>query len=385
MKKIVFALALSFNFILILSFSLRAQDEKNKLDEALKFEVSYIGDNINNLSGGIRTGSCYLGEANIRLELDIEKLGLWKGFHLFINAANTHGASPSSELLGDLQVASNIEAGNHTYIQEVWFKQNFSRFELTIGLQDLNVEFANSEHGAFFLNSSFGILPIISNNIAAPIFPLTSLGFTMKWNISERCAWLNALYDGCPTNFDYNPYNLKWQFISGDGLLAISEFQHSKEINDLPVTYKLGIYSHSHIVERVLKGNIPDSLNSSLFGVYTYIDQTIRRRGDRSTGIFCQLGYSPSEKSANNFYFGFGMNYHSLFSRQGKDILGLALAYGRLKNEEQSETSLELSYRYQICRNVFIQPDFQYIINPAGTGKELKNSFAGNFRFGIHF
>jgi len=62
--------------------------------EAFRFEASYIGENLNNLSGGIKTGSTYLGMANIRLSFNTGSAGLWKGGEFFINSANTHGASP---------------------------------------------------------------------------------------------------------------------------------------------------------------------------------------------------------------------------------------------------------------------------------------------------
>jgi porin len=384
MKKIVSAIILSIGLITY-SHSLNAQETTGSLNQPFTFEASYIGDNVNNLSGGIKTGSCYLGMANLRLSFDIEKAGLWKGGLLYINAANTHGDSPSSELFGDMQVASNIDAGNHTYLQEVWFRQALGKVEFTIGLQDLNVEFANSENGALFLNSSFGILPVISNNFSAPIFPLTTLGLTSKWNISEKSSWINALYDGSPTDFDYNPYNVKWQFISGDGLLAISEYQYNTAIKDLPGTYKIGVYSHSHIVEKSLDRSLPDSLNHNLLGFYAYADQNIWTQNNKSIGVFVQLGYSPSTTSTNNFYLGFGTNYRGLLSKQGKDILGLAIAHEEFKDIADCETTIELTYQYQITKNIFVQPDFQYIINPAGTGEKLNNSLAANLRLGINF
>jgi len=383
MKNIVFAFILSLSFLSQLPCS--AQETTSTPNIPLTFEAYYIGDIVNNLSGGIKTGSCYLGMANFRLNFDFQKAGLWNGGQLYINAANTHGDSPSSELLGDMQVASNIDAGNHTYLQEVWFRQALGKVEFTIGLQDLNVEFANSENAALYLNSSFGILPVISNNFAASIFPLTTLGLTSKWNISEKSSWINALYDGSPTDFDYNPYNVKWQFISGDGLLAISEYQYHTAIKDLSGTYKIGIYSHSHIVERSFDKSLPDSLKHNLLGFYTYADQNIWHQNNKSIGIFAQLGYSPTKTCTNNFYLGLGMNYCGLLSRQGKDILGVAIAHEQFKDNINCETTLELTYQYQITENLFVQPDFQYIINPAGTGKKLNNSLAGNLRFGINF
>lgn len=353
--------------------------------EPFSFEASYLGEMVNNFSGGIKKGSCYLGMGSFNVSFDTNKAGLWKGGRIFIHAANTHGASPSSELLGDIQVASNIDAGNHSYLQELWVSQVLGNLEITAGLQDLNVEFASSEYGELFLNSSFGVLPVISGNMAAPIFPLTSLGFTLKWTISERAVWINALYDGNPTDFDYNPYNVKWQFISGDGLLAISEYHHLTKINSLPGFYKLGIYSHSHIVENSLGRNIPDSLNNSLFGIYSYADQKIWQNENKSLGIFTQVGFSPSGNCENSFYLGMGMNYTGLISADGKDRFGIAIAHACYKSTVYNETAIELTYQYGFTKNIFVQPDVQYIINPSGTGMPLDNCLTGNIRFGISF
>jgi len=275
MKKVICLYALSFSLLLFFSFPLYAQDALYEKDNAFSFEASYIGDDINNFSGGIHTGTSYLGMANLRLRFDTQSSGLWNGGQFYVNAANIHGSSPSSELLGDMQVASNIDAGNHTYIQEFWFKQALGKFELTAGLQDLNVEFANSEYGGLFMNSSFGILPVISTNVSAPIFPLTTLGITAKWNISPKVSWLGAVYDGSPTDFDYNPYNIKWRLASGDGILAISELQYNANIKSLPGTYKVGIYSHNHVIENSLDENVTDSLENNIVGLYAYADQRV--------------------------------------------------------------------------------------------------------------
>ena len=194
---------------LVIAVSLQADNDSTKQASPFLFTASYIGENVFNLSGGIKTGYNYLGFANLNLTFDTEKAGLWKHGVFFINAANTHGKTPSENLFGDLQIASNIEAGNHTYLQELWYRRRLEKVELTVGLQDMNAEFANTENGGLFLNSSFGIPPTFSLNLHAPIFPLTSLGITAKWQISDRFIWLNGVYDGTPTDFGKNPYNIK--------------------------------------------------------------------------------------------------------------------------------------------------------------------------------
>lgn len=85
--------------------------------------------------GGIKTGTVYLGMANLKISFDTKGAKLWKGGQLFINGAVTHGKSPSELLVGDFQAVSNIDAGDHIYIHELWYKHQFKQFEIIFGLQ----------------------------------------------------------------------------------------------------------------------------------------------------------------------------------------------------------------------------------------------------------
>jgi porin len=282
-----------------------------------------------------------------------------------------------------MQVASNIDAGNHTYVQELWYSQTIGNTELILGLQDLNAEFANTEYGSFYMNSSFGIMPLISNNLAAPIFPLTTLGFTVKWHINQKLTWLNALYDGCPSDFDTNPYNLSWKFSPGDGLLTVSELQYNLASDKLPGTYKLGIFTHNHILEQTLGIDIPQAKESSVLGFYAHADQILWHKDDRFFALFAQLGYSPTPDCVNNYYFGLGLNYQGIFSPPGKDMLGIAIAHERLCEFETAETTWEFSYRYDFSAHFFVQPNLIHIVHPLGTGEVLANSTSLNLRLGL--
>ena len=167
-------------------------------NSSLSLNASYIGDWVTNMRGGIKTGSTYLGLANLKIGFDTEKAGLWKGGSFFINAANTHGGLPSANLVGDFQGVSNIEAGDLTFMYELWYKQQIDKIVLTAGLQDLNVDFSTTSYGAPFNNSSFGIQSSIADNIPSPIFPLTALGVSLQWNVSPAFSWEMALFDGTP-------------------------------------------------------------------------------------------------------------------------------------------------------------------------------------------
>lgn len=133
------------------------------------------------------------------------------------------GSTPSENLIGDFQTVSNLEAGNLTYMHEIYYKQTLGKLTTIIGLQDLCAEFVSSENAALYLNSSFGVPSTISSNLPVPIFPLTSIGMQFQYQFSEKIIAKFALFDGLPDDFDINPHNLSWRLSGDDGFLAFSE------------------------------------------------------------------------------------------------------------------------------------------------------------------
>lgn len=381
--KIFIHVAICFGLLFGIVKSTSAQEQETvKKDSPFEFEASYVGEGVANLSGGINTGVAYLGMANIHLGFDTEKAKAWKGGFFFANLANTHGDSPSGKLIGDFQVASNIEAGNHTYIQELWYAQQIANVKITIGLQDLNAELANSEHGALYRNSSFGIHSTISDNIPAPIFPLTSPGITISWDFSQKWSWRAAVYDGSPVEFERNPYNLSWDIGKHDGVLLITEFQKEGTKEKLKGTYKLGAYYHNH---QLTEEEIADGFSKENFGFYGVVDQMIlERKEGQGIALFAQASFSPNEQNEHSCYIGGGVNCYGIGKRES-DVFGFGVAHAEFRKGKKPETTLELTYKATLGENLYLQPDFQYIIHPGGTGDALKNASVASLRFGLNF
>ena len=99
-----------------------------------------------------------------------------------------HGGS-ISELTGDIQSVSNIEAENSWRLYEVWANVPIKTLNgsLLVGLYDLNSEFDVINTGGLFLNSSHGIGPDFSSSgVTGPsIFPYTSLAVRFKVNFMQ--------------------------------------------------------------------------------------------------------------------------------------------------------------------------------------------------------
>lgn len=379
MKSFLIASIIVF---LILPVRLKAQDEKEPL---IDFNASYTGDVVSNLSGGLKRGTKYLGLANFRLSLKTSSLGLWKGGEFFINGANAHGGDPSSDLIGDFHIVSNIETADLTYLHELWYKQAFGGFEITAGLQDLNTEFVTTDNGSIFLNSTFGTPSTIASNVPSPIFPLTAVGASFKADFGRNSLKL-AFFDGVPTSFTDNPHNLRWEIDSDEGIFAISEFSRTGELLGMPGKYRGGVYYHSQLP--VKSDEQPVSVNSYNYGIYLIADQIIWKDPDGTGEIsgFLQLAVSPERINSHHLYIGTGVSITGLLPGRSGDILGIAYNRTRIADPLlKDESIVELTYKAGICDNFFIQPDFQYVMNPGGTDSELPDAFAASLRFGLNF
>jgi carbohydrate-selective porin OprB len=93
------------------------------------------------------------------------------------------------------------------------------------------------------------------------------------------------------------------------------------------------------------------------------------------------INYSPKYNNAMPFYFHTGLVYKGLIPGRDKDQLGVAFALGTYSYykivaeddagktiHQTNEAVLEVDYRVQINRFVYVQPFWQYLIRPNGTG-----------------
>jgi porin len=295
--------------------------------------------------------------ANLRADFDTHGAGLWRGGRFHIDGASIHGRSLTENHTGDLQVASNIDAGQHTYLHELWFGQSFGPVTVTVGLQDLNAGFMATAGAADFVNSSFGTPSVIALGTPVPIFPLTGLGAAARWDISPRWTVQAALFDGLQTDFaEGNPHNLRWALGRGDGALAMAEVH-------LDGRYKLGAHHHSR---------------AGVWGLHLSIDQPLTDRA----AMFVQGAWTPRRLVDNNSYVGLG----ATLTLTENGAAGVAIARAGLhKTTQRHETAIEMFYRHDITPGLSLQPDQQWILNPSGGPDPLPNVLVGILRLRVEF
>lgn len=370
--------------IMVFSLSLMFANAQKEKESPLSFEASYIADNFYNAMGGIKTGYTYLGLIDLSVGFETGKAKLWSGGEFFIHGSNSHGGEPSGTFVGDLQGVSNIEAGNHTFLYELWYKQRVWSIDLIVGLQDLNAEFAASEYAGLFINGSFGIPSVIGHNTTAPIFPITALGATVLYHIKDNFTFKTSLFDGTTTDFDNNAYNLNWKLCREDGFSSYSELQFTtKLLKERTGTYLLGYFAHRHVNVQSEEDNTGENEQESKQGIYVIADQELFSKEDKSLAAFMQISYSPKDGGNNFLYVGAGIHYAGTFNR-ANDEVGVAIAHAQFE-KVGAETTIECSYKVAMGESIFIQPNIQYIFNPGGNAALFDNALAAILRIGLSF
>jgi porin len=214
------------------------------------------------------------------------------------------------------------------------------------------------------------------------------VGISLIWNSSEKSTWNIAVFDGMPTDFSDNPHNLRWDLNRDEGAFAVMEYHYSGSIGKgLKGSYKAGIYYHTQKAETEDEPLTPDRHNYN-YGIYLIADQMIlpNATGTGGLAVFGQLAVSPEKINTHYGYGGAGLSYKGILTKRADDILGIAFNKTWLNDPAiKDESIIELSYKAQVSDNLFIQPDFQYVINPGGTDHTLKNALAGSLRFGLNF
>ena len=83
-------------------------------DAGYQFSMTYIGEGLANISGGVRTGAIYTGRLDLGTTIDLEKVAGWTGATFHANMFQIHGDGLSRSYIGNLMLVSRhrVAAGH---------------------------------------------------------------------------------------------------------------------------------------------------------------------------------------------------------------------------------------------------------------------------------
>jgi porin len=267
----------------------------------------------------------------------------------------------------DIQTISNIEAPPVTRLFELWAEQRFGKagpgaVSIRVGLLDLNSEFDSIAPASLMINSSHGVGPDLSRSgLNGPsIFPVSSAGARADWQVSSRLTVRAAVFDGVPGDADNPKAFAVVALRPRDGILSIAEadFNPTKKSG-----IAIGSWRYSAPIDRIDKhGRSTDA------GIYVFAYAPL---GSRWTG-WLRVGHAAGSVQAVDGYLGAGIAGAGIVPSRHDDMIGIAMARasigspaGRVLGLPRQETSIEATYRAKLIGMLTVQPDLQYVIDPA--------------------
>ena len=384
-------------------------------DQGITFNTQYLAEVWGNALGGESTGTVYTGLMSLQGNVDLQKLLGWQGASVSTRWYWLSGQDISAEHVGNIFTVSNI-AGFPTFrMNELWFQQKFlnDRISIRAGQLGADSEFDISTYSVVFLNATFSWSPYLSTNTpnGGPAYPMGAPGVQVALTPVNWLSYRGAVFQGNPFAQNVNRYGFRWDLSTSNGYFSIHELNlrmnQGGGSSSLPGTFKLGGWFDT----------APDPIANSTrpwnYGFYFIADQMLYRvpwpnsgpdvdnkskqttaasLTNKGLGIFTHIGLSPQNSSIINFYIDGGLNYKGLIPSRDNDVLGVAVAYGHLSSNPQSnqgrsnpsyEILLEATYQIELTTWLSVQPDLQYVIHPSGA--DIANALVLGARTTVSF
>jgi porin len=331
-------------------------------------QAGYTADFLANVGGGLRRDSAYLHRIDLLAALERDGFADGQSITLVGNLIQTNDSTFSDAIVGDTQIVSNIDAPGGVRVLEAWLQYAFaSRVSLKAGLYDLNSEFDYVHAGAFFINSSHGIGPDLSQSgeNGPSIFPVTGLGARVEFPTGDRGLLRMAVIDGVPGAPD-DPDRTSLHLSSDEGALIIAESNWS-------LSERLHAYGGMWIYTAdfpVLDAASADE-RARAWGAYAAIDGRV----NDELSAWLRLGHANPSVHRFDGYLGAGAVWHAE-AVAPRLTLGVAVGWARAseafrnasrlaaESAANREFNLELSARFELNDWLVLQPDLQWVRHP---------------------
>ena len=162
--------------------------------------ATYTGETFGIVSGAIKRGAVYDGLVSVALDADLEKLVGWSGATFHASGYYPHGDSGTIKYAGDLGVFSNIDFYDSYRLFELYLDQSIldGKLSLRAGQLAYDSEFGAGDFDALFINSSFGVATVTTDNMPIPSYAIGGLGARLKVQPVDWFYAQAAIYDGNP-------------------------------------------------------------------------------------------------------------------------------------------------------------------------------------------
>lgn len=335
------------------------------------------GSFLKSRGGGLinQTKPSYQGVISTSVELDSEKMGLYKGGKAFVSFQNIHGKGLSEKYVGDYMYFDSYDSyRNGPQLSEYWYEQSLfgDKFKLKAGKQDACAEFMSLDTGSEFINSGFTFI----TNAPIPTYPDPAIGFVTTVQPINNLYFKYGFFDGNGVG-DESGFNTI--FHPNSSYMHIGEVGITHSIRNHPGKFLYGMWLHTADVEELLHPEVVElelmepAIFPNNYGLYAEFEQMIFKEkfdnseDDQGLTLVGQFGWAPSKRNELEKQFGVALAYKGIIPRRNDDLFGVGGNFAKFSNKLGSikgENILEVFYKIQLTPWLSLQPDFQYINKP---------------------
>jgi len=367
--------------------------------------ATYVPDILGNPFGGEIHKVRYVHDIGVDLVLDFQRMLGWEGSHFHVSMSSRSGNNLSDDIGNVFTVAQSCCQVTTRLVTLAWEQSLLEhRLNIRAGRIATGDDFLTDRLYWLYVNNGFDANPL-SVQINVPFFAYPNAAWGGRVRVRPlRPLYLAAgIYDANPAITRNSEHGVDFSIHSNDPILLVFEAGYEPEHHiegGLPGHYKVGGYYYTGRLRRFgtpPESNLPQNFEYGSGGYYFLVDQMVfREEGYQGLWPFFTLVFAPN-KAINTFPFfsSAGLTYEGLIPGRDEDVSIVGVVYGGFSadlrraqagspsGQQDFETVIEWSYIIALAPWLHIQPDFQYIIKPGGTGN-IPDSFVLGAQFAIN-
>lgn len=368
--------------------------------------------------GGLDSTSRYLGNAEIVLKLDSQKMGLWPGGFLLVRGEAPFGTGVNLETGALVPVNTrpilSSPARDEMVLSHVVFTQFLSeKFAVALGKLDTSGgdanEFAHGRGDEKFMNLAFSLNPVVLRTV-----PYSTLGMGFVFLPTKDLVMSFSAIDteGITTRTGFDTLFKNGTTLAAEARLTLKPFGltghqllgfvwSNKDFTSLSQDPRM-------LIGNVLIGTTPTKESGSWAFMYNF-DQYLYqdpRDPTQGIGIFGRFGISDGKANPVAQFYSFGFGGKGLIPTRDQDRFGIGYYYLKIASDFRNtipplplarvgldhEQGVELYYNIAATPWLHVTPDLQFVdagrnkspIVSAG-GKSIGTAVVAGLRVKIDF
>jgi porin len=379
--------------------------ERTRLEsEGVHFDFNDIGDFLTDVSGSQTHHATYFGRFRAAVDLDLKKL-VDVDAEFYATGIYQYGRNLSGDYLGTNTLTSSIAGEESERIDQLWYKQWLfdHKFAITLGQVAAVNEFGATDFFDILMNDELGYAPNALFSTRQPFSPSGKPGVIVWQDLSALTPGL-YVKAGVFTGND-NPYRpdsngIYYEDDFHHGIAEAAEIGYKEQNTVYDGSYRLGVNGgEASFVNPATGEDYHEDYN--IYGiaektVYHPLGSDGKVDSKKGLDLLFQFVGEPGDRNALQYEFTTGGRYTGLIPGRDTDKVGFGVIYsdnGEAFSEASQdaggpglggETTLEVDYQFNPAPWLSIQPDAQYIIDPAGI-QSRQNILVLGLRTIVHF